>query len=241
MVSLWSLLGLSSLRVTQSASSSGSIRKRAALFRFPLQSTGGVFASRVARSDRRAFVPVVYTLLRFFFDSSTDDVAVADEGIPFTRARRWARVSSEARLTRGSYERISDRISSQTGFQTGFRKERCVDRHRHSCVSSVCVCFRLLGSRRLPGFRLTFFPDDGEMKFFLAGGCFARARTTGRGGSKPRRDDGKDRRGDAGSRLFGDVVCACGVSEVKTFHAQTSTSASKRQHRRKNAIKRDKK
>jgi hypothetical protein len=44
---------------------------------------------------------------------------------------------------------------------------------------------------------LTFFPDDGEMKFFLAGGCLARARTTGRGGSKPRRDDGKDRRGDA--------------------------------------------
>ena len=82
---------------------------------------------------------------------------------------------------------------------------------------------------------MTFFPDDGEMKFFLAGGCLARARTTGRGGSKPRRDDGKDR-GDA--RVGGDVVCACDVSEVRAFHAQTSTWVSKRQHRRK---KRDKK
>ena len=69
LVSPWSLLGLSSLRVTQSASSSGSIRKRAALFRFSLQ-------PQVASSLRASPVPIVvrsfpssilsFDLLRFF-------------------------------------------------------------------------------------------------------------------------------------------------------------------------------
>lgn len=85
LVSLWSLFGLSLVSPwslfapRDTISFVVRIKKRLALFRFSLQSTGGVFASCVFHSHHTSTFPSSL-LLRSRHDSSTDDAAGADQG-----------------------------------------------------------------------------------------------------------------------------------------------------------------